>query len=114
VIDREAPGVKHRRGRIIVLVALILGAGMALGAVLWPDSMKDRQNKAVEACETAIGQVAATPDAKVWQASTIQVHGSDKNHLTVTGSFYTGSTSAQSFTCVVDDKVVTQASVAAS
>lgn len=97
-----------------MLVVLVLGAAAALGAVLWPDSLKDRQNKAVEACKTAISLVTPSTDAKVWQASTIQVHGSDKDHLTVSGSFYTGSTSAQVFTCVVDHKVVTRAQMGTS
>jgi hypothetical protein len=114
VIDSEAPGPRRRRSRIIVLIVLVLGAGAALGAVLWPDSLKDRENKAVDACKTAIDQVAPTPDAKAWEESTIQVTGPDKDHLTVTGSFYTGSTSSQSFTCVVTRKVVTQAHAGAS
>jgi hypothetical protein len=114
MIDRDAPRVRRRRGGLIVVVVLFLGAAAALGAVLWPDSMKDRENKAVDACKTAIDLVAPSTGSKVWQASTIQVHGSDKDHLTVTGSFYTGSTSAQAFTCVVDHKVVTNAQVAGS
>jgi hypothetical protein len=107
VVDRDARGVKRRRGATAVLAMLIVGAAAALGAVLWPDSRKDREDRAIKACETAIEQVAPTADAKVWQESAFGVDGPDKDHLTVRGSFYTGSTSAQTFTCVVDHKVVT-------
>ncbi|WP_250036303.1 hypothetical protein [Paractinoplanes maris] len=83
----------------------LLAVGIVAVVKLWPESLKERQDAAVDLCKTEVEAVEPTPWRKQWQESSFQVDG-DKV-IAVSGKFATKDAGFRQFSCEVEDGKVT-------
>ncbi|MBM2616699.1 hypothetical protein JIG36_14130 [Actinoplanes sp. LDG1-06] len=99
-----------RRGRLVfwVLVGLVV-AGIVAVIKVWPESLEERQDAAVDLCKTEVDAVEPTPWQKLWQESSFRIDG-DKV-ITVSGKFATKDAGFRQFSCEVEDGKVTSSQI---
>lgn len=101
---------RSRHGCLIfLLLAALLAAGVVAVVRLWPQSMKERQDSAIEACEDKVNDQYPTNAEKKWRSA--DAVGLDKDHLNVTGRFFCTDIGNATFSCVVARGKVTQSFV---
>ncbi|MCY1142067.1 hypothetical protein OWR29_29080 [Actinoplanes sp. Pm04-4] len=94
-----------RRGCLFWAFVALVVVGFVAVIKLWPDSLEERQDAAVDLCKTEVDAVEPTTWRKLWQESSFQVDG-DKV-LTVSGRFATKDAGFRQFSCEVEDGKVT-------
>lgn len=105
---RPEPGT--RPGCLIFcLCAALLAAGIVVAVKVWPQSAKDRQSSAIEACENRVDDQYPSRVEKKWR--TADAIGPDQDHYEVTGRFFSPDVGSATFSCSVIRGKVTAAFV---
>ncbi|WP_250000721.1 hypothetical protein [Actinoplanes sp. M2I2] len=102
------PGTRRGRPVFWALVTLVVVAIVA-AITLWPDSLRERHDAAVELCKTEVDAVEPTPWRKVWQESSFRVDGDEV--ITVSGEFAMKDAGLRQFSCEVEDGKVTSSQI---
>lgn len=98
--------------RVLWTLAAVVVIGVVAAVGLWPASLGERRDAAVDLCKSEVEDDKPTPGPKRWQESSFRVGGDQV--ITVSGVFAAGDAGLWQFSCEVEGGKVTSAEIGPS